>query len=128
MAVQLAGAVTEAGGQAAHPFPVDDAVADQPHRPTDDVGPHVPQRAARSRLGSAAPAGPEAGTVRGRGSREEADVLPLRAHGRAARPAVDAGGGHREEERPVEPGVPAGHRVVLALPRRHDPTIDDGQA
>ncbi len=43
-AVELAGAVAEAAGQALDAFAVDDAVADEAHGPCHDVGPHVPLR------------------------------------------------------------------------------------
>ena len=42
--VQVALGVAEPAGEAGHAVPVDDPVADQPHRPADHVGPDVPLR------------------------------------------------------------------------------------
>ena len=68
-----AGRCSRAGAASpATPFPVDHAVADQPHRPPDDIGPGIPLRGAGHRVGTAAPAGAETGALGGRGGREEA--------------------------------------------------------
>ena len=53
-AVQLAGAVAEAVGQALDALAVDDAVADEAHGPCDGVGPDVPFGRARRGVGPAA--------------------------------------------------------------------------
>ena len=114
-AVQLAGAVAETGGQALDALAVDDAVADQAHGPGDDIGPDVPLGRARRGVGSAAQAGAEAGLLRGGRSGVEAHVLALGSAGRAARAAVDPGGGDGAEELAVEAGVLALRRLVAAV-------------
>ncbi len=40
--LHLPGAVAEPGRQPGDPFPVDHAIADQPHRPPDDIGAGIP--------------------------------------------------------------------------------------
>lgn len=111
-------AVAESAGQPADALAVDHPVVDQAHRPPDDIRAHVPLGRARDRVRPTAPAGPEAGCLRGRRRGVEPRVLPLRRGGRAARPAVDPGAGHGREEHPVEAGVAAAHRLVAVLVRQ----------
>ena len=74
----------------------------------------VHRRAAGRQLGTAAQAGPEAGLLGFLRRAEEAAVDLLRRLRRADRPAVDAGGGHADEEHAVEAGVARGQRGVRA--------------
>ena len=113
--VQLAGAVAEAVGQALDALTVDDTVADEAHGPSDGVGPDVPFGRARRGVGPAAEAGAEPGLLGGRRSGVEAHVLPLGRARRAARAAVDPGGGDGAEELAVEAGVLALRRLVAAV-------------
>ncbi len=126
LALDLAGAVAEARGEPGHPFPVDDPVADQPHRPADQVGARVPVGGAGHGVRAAAPAGTESSALgRGRGG-EERHVPALRCGGRTARTAVDTGRGHGEEELAVEPGVATGHRLVPAVVAGHASRVRHG--
>ena len=113
--VELALAVAEAGRQPAHPVAVDGAVGDQPHGPGHHVGSGVPLGRAGAGVGPAAHAGPEPGLLGGGGTRVEADVGRLRGRGRAARAAVDPGGGDGGDEPAVEAGVPALDGPVAAV-------------
>ena len=115
LTVQMPLAVVELPGEAGDALAVDDAVRDQAHRATDEVGALVPLRGTGRRVGAAALAGPEPGELcRGR-SGEEPHVGALRQPGRTARPAVDPGARDGAEEPPVEPGIPALHRPVALL-------------
>ena len=91
--VEVPRGVADPGGEALDAVALDDAVGDQPHRAAGDVGRDVPVRGAGRGVGQAAPAGPEAGGLRGRGGAVEGDVAPGRRGRRAGRPAVDAGRG-----------------------------------
>ena len=114
-ALELADAVAEFGGQARHPGPVDHAVGDQPHGPADHVGTDVPLRRSRGGVGPATLAGPEPGPLGGGRRGQEPHVATERRAGRAARPAVDPGGGDRGHEPPVEPRVARLHGEVAAV-------------
>ncbi len=104
-AVQVAAAVPEPRRQALDARPVDLAVGDEAHGPGHHVGAVVPLRRAGHGVGSAALARAEPGRLgRGRGG-VEAHVAPLGHHGRAAGPAVDAGGRDGHVEPPVEAGI-----------------------
>ena len=76
---------------------------------------NVPLGRAGRRVGPAALARPVAVVVGGGRGREELDVVPLRGHRRAARPAVDAGGAHGGEEHAVEAGVATADGPVARL-------------
>ena len=117
--VEVALAVGEPAGQAADALAVDDAVDDEAHRPGDDVAADVPLRRAGRGVGAAALAGAVAALLGGRRGREELDVARLGRHGRAARPAVHAGGRHGGDEPPVEPAVAALHGAVAAVVVEH---------
>ena len=137
-AVELPLAVAEAGGHAPDPFAVHRPVGDVAHGPGHHVGPAVPLRRPRAGVGAAAQARPKPGPLGGGGGGVEADVPALGGHGRAARPAVDAGRGHGGEEPPVEAGVARltrpGSAARIPRPRRRrsrsDPSLapPDGRA
>jgi hypothetical protein len=114
LAVQVAFAVSEALGQTADTVTVDDAVGDEAHGATDDIGPQVPLGRAWRGVRAAALAGPETGELGGGRGRVEADVGPLGGDGRATRPA-DPGRRHAREEPPVEAGVLGPNRPVATL-------------
>ena len=94
---------------------VEGARRDQPQRARHQRRAARPGRRARGGLGSAAPACPEAGALRGRRAREESHVLAARSARRADRPAVDAGGHDAGEEAPVEAAVARQQRPVAAV-------------
>ena len=113
LAVQVPLAVAEPAGEPGDALAVDDAVGDQPHRATDEVGPLVPLRRPGRRVGPAPLAGPEPGRLGGRGGRRRT----ARSRASASAPGSSAGSRsrcvvHRGEEPPVEPGVAALHRPV----------------
>ena len=114
-ALELAGAVAEAGGQAGHPLAVHHPVGDEPHGPGHHIGPGVPLRRSGRGIGPAPLARAEAGALgRGRGG-EEADVGALRRHRRTAGPAVDPGRGDPDGEPAVEAGITAVHGGVAPV-------------
>lgn len=102
--LQLSLAVPQPTGETGHPFPVDGAVGDQPHRPAGDVIAQIPRRGAGHRIGVAAAAGAESGLLGGAGGGEPAAVARFRGTGRAGRATVDAGGGDADVDPTVEPG------------------------
>ena len=113
--VELTRGVAQPGRQPGHSFALDHAVGDQPYRPGHQVTPQIPLRRARHGVGQAAPAGPVAGDLGGCGGGQEDNVLGLRCHRGARRPAVDAGGPHGDDEAAVEPGVARGDGSVAAV-------------
>ena len=115
---QLPLPVAQAVRQAGHALAVHEALVDEAHRAAGHVAAQVPLRGARRGARDAALARPEPGALRGRGRGVEADAVALRGHGRAARPAVDAGARDRGEEVAVEPAIAAGDGAVVALERR----------
>ena len=112
---QLPLAVAQAMRQAGHALAVHEALVDEAHRAAGDVAAQVPLGGARRGARDAALARPEPGALRGRGRGVEADAVAPRGHGRAARPAVDAGGGDRREEVAVEAAIAAGDGAIVAL-------------
>ena len=115
LALELAHAVPEPARQPGDPFTVDHAVGDAAHGAGHEIGARVPFRRAGAGVGTAPFAGAEAGFLRGCGSGKEPYVLGLGQHRGAARPAVDAGGGDRGDEPPVEAGVLALEGPVAAV-------------
>ncbi len=109
---EVAGGVAEPGGETGHALALDDAVGDEAHRAGGEVVAEVPLGGAGDGVGEAALAGAEAGLVGGRRGEVERHVRGLGGDGRAARPAVDAGGVHPRDELPVEAGVTGAHRPV----------------
>src|SRR5207302_3447158 len=75
--VQVAFADGEPLSESGNTFAIDDTVGDQAHRPTDEVAADIPLGRPGRRIWPAALAGAEAGELRRRGGRIEADVLPL---------------------------------------------------
>ncbi|CAM5613722.1 hypothetical protein STENM223S_07129 [Streptomyces tendae] len=115
LALDLAGAVAEAGGEAGDALPVHDSVGDQPHGAGGEVGPPVPLGGAGAGVRAAALAGPEPGLLAGRRARVERHVAGFGRHHRAAGPAVDAGGQDGREEPAVEARVLRLHGAHAAL-------------
>ncbi len=113
--VELALAEAEPGGQAGDAVAVDDPVRDQADGAACDVGAPVPGGRARRGVRLAALAGPEAGRLRGRGRREQADVAPVGQARRAAGAAVDPGRRDADEEEAVVARVAAAHEAVAGL-------------
>ena len=103
-AAHLALLVAEPAGQALNAVPVDHAIGDQPHRAAHHVGPDVPLGRARGGVRAAPLAGPEACLLGRRRAAVEPHVLAFRRDRRAGRAAVDARGGHRDEEHAVKAG------------------------
>ena len=112
---EVARGVAHPPGQPVHALAVDQAVGDQPHRATGDIGGDVPLGAARRRVGQAPLAGAVARGVRTGGGGVEGDVRRSRGAGRARGPAVDPGGADGGVEHAVEAPVPAPHRAVARL-------------
>ena len=117
--LELAVAVVEPRRQPAHAVAVDDAVGDEPHGPRHHVGALVPLGRPGAGVGAAAHAGAEPRRLRGRRGRVEAHVGPLRGHGGAARPAVDAGRRDGGEEPAVEASVLGRRRPVTEVEVLH---------
>jgi hypothetical protein len=115
LTVKVTFAEVQALGESRDAFAIHHAVADQAHRSADDVGPDVPFRRTRRRVGAATFACPEPGDLgRGRGW-EEANVRALGSDRRTARAAIDAGRGDAGEEPPVETGVAAGDGSIATF-------------
>jgi len=111
-AMQVPRADPDARGERADGRLVQRAVVDQLQRPPHHGRGAEPGRRARRRLRPAAQARPVAGLGGGGGGRVVTDVRGLRAGHRTDRTAVDARGGHRDEELPVEAGIAADARPV----------------
>ncbi len=107
LTVQVTLAVVELAGQTGDAVPIDDAVSDQPHRATDEIGTLVPLRRSGGRVRAAALARSEPGELRGGSRREEPHVGALGEPGGTARPAIDPGARDRTEEPAVEPWITA---------------------
>ena len=105
-ACEVAFAVAEPAGQPGHPLAIDDAVGDEPNRVRGHVAAYLPFGRTGHRVGPAALARVEPTELGRRGTREEAAVLGVRRHCRAARPAVDARARHAHVEHAVEARVP----------------------
>src|SRR2546421_5323430 len=106
--MEVAFADREPPCQAGNAVAIDDAVRDQPHRPADEVAPHIPFRRTGRRVRTAALAGAKASELSRCGCGVEPDVVALRSHRRrAARAAVDAGRRDGRDEPAVEARVAA---------------------
>ncbi len=112
--IDLTLAVVQPRGKATDPLAIHEPIGDQPHRPSDHVNAYVPLRRPGRRIGAAPLARPVSVLLGGRCGHEELDVVALRGHCRAARPAVDAGGLHRRDEAAIEAAV-ATLRGAVAL-------------
>ena len=112
---EVTGRVADPGREPVHALPVDEPVGDEPHRAARDIGSDIPVGAARSGVGQAPLAGPEARRLAGRRGRSERYVGEAGRPGRAARAAVDPGGGDARVEHAVEPAVLALDRPVAGL-------------
>ena len=110
--MQVPRADPQARGERADGRLVERAVVDELQRPPHHGRGAEPGRRARRRLRPAAQARPVAGLGGGGGGRVVTDVRRLRAGHRTDRAAVDARGGHRDEELPVEAGIAADARPV----------------
>ena len=121
--IEVTLAVVQSSGESGDAVPIDHAVADQAHRPGDDVATDVPFRRARRGVGTTSFAGPVAMFVGRRGGREELDVGALRRDRRAARTAVDAGGPHGPDEVTVEARVATRDGPVALLVVQHHVTM-----
>ncbi len=115
LAGQVALTVGQAPCEAADALAVDDPVGDQPHRARCEVAAPVPLRRAGGGVGMAAQAGAKAGALRGRRGWIEADVAALGHDRRAARAAVDPGGGDGDKEAAVEAAVATAEHAVAGL-------------
>ncbi len=113
--IDLTLAVVQPRREPTDAFPIDETIGDEPHRPADDVGTHVPLRRARRGIGTATLTGSVAVLLGGGRGDEELDVPLFGRHCRAARPAIDPGGLHRSDEDPVEPAIAALRRPVALL-------------
>src|SRR5699024_8800414 len=102
---ELSGTVPERRGQSLDPTAIEDTVAEESHGAGHDVTAGVPVRRVRAGIGSAPPAGAEAGLGGSRGRAEELDVLRPRRAGRTRGSAEDAGRAHGGEEHAVEAPV-----------------------
>lgn len=78
---------------------------------------------ARDHLRPATQTGPEPGRLGRRSVRVEAHVAPPRKPGRAARSAVDAGGGHRHHEPALEAAVSGSQRIPAAIRIERHPVV-----
>ena len=102
-------------GQSLNALAVDHAVPDEPHGPGHHVGPHVPFRRTRRRIGPAAQAGTKSSLMR-RGRRSvKAHVLALGRARWTARAAVDA----RRLDTAKDPTVKARIAELEHLLERH---------
>ena len=121
--IEVTLAVVQSSGESGDAVPIDHSVADQAHRPGDDVATDVPFRRPRRGVGTTSFAGPVAMFVGRRSGREELDVGALRRDRRAARTAVDAGGPHGPDEVAVEARVATRDGPVALLVVQHHVTM-----
>jgi len=98
---------------------VETAFGDQRQRTRHRVGRAAPGRGVGRDLGPASEARAEAGTLRRRGTREEAAILALRRACWADRPAIDAGRGDADEEPAVETRIARRKRAIADVVRGH---------
>jgi hypothetical protein len=117
-AVQRPGADAQPAGHALDAAPVRQAGGYETERPS-----HQCRLGLIPPVGTAALAGTEPGGLSGGRRGEEADVIAARGPRWAADAAVHAGGGHRDEESPLEAEVAARHGTVPALEVLHVPMV-----
>ncbi len=114
LTLDLTDAVAEPARQTRHALTVNDTVADEAHRPRDQVRAYVPLRRARAGIRAATFTGPETRLLRGSRARVEAQVLQV-GPSRAARAAVDAGGHNSADEPTVETCVPGPYGALAGF-------------
>src|SRR5579859_1015085 len=102
----MPGTDSEPCSQLLHALSVQRTVMDEPECPAHGGRSAEPRRRAGRCFRPATQAGPETRLGRSSGAGEIFDVLLFRRRCRADRPAIDAGGGHADEETPVEAWVP----------------------
>src|SRR2546426_12312892 len=108
-------AVAEPAGQAADSFPVDDAIGDQTHRPSDHVSPKIPLRRARRGVRPAASASPESRQLRRCRGLIETNICTLCRDRRTAWPTKNFCRSYRGIEPPIEAAVTTLQRPVTPL-------------
>src|SRR5206468_12447416 len=108
------------------PAVVEESAIDEPEGAGDRRRGAVPRRRAGRRLRSTPQAGAEPSALGGGRGGEEDDVARLRGLHRTRGAAVDPGGQHPREERPVEPRVVRYPRAVARAPVEGETCAHDG--
>jgi len=113
--MQMTLGVTQPPRQTLDPVTIHHSVGYQTHRAPDQIGPPVPLRRTRGRIGTAALASAKPGGLSIRGRGVEPDVLALGGTRGAARTAIDSGRSHRAEHPPVKSGIARLHHLPTAI-------------